>query len=45
MKDCLRVRTIKTGSILNAYRICKLTNPDSYNKLYDKIKQNVNDTK
>jgi len=45
MNDCLTVGTIKTGSLFNAYQICKLKNPDGYNKLYHKIKHNENDTK
>ena len=42
MDDCLRVATVETGSILNIYRICKLNSPNSYDKLYDKIKHNEN---
>lgn len=45
MNNCLRVGTIKTGSLINTYTICKSNSIDSYNKLYDKIKQNENDTK
>ena len=39
MNDCLRVGTMETDSFFNTYKICKLNNLDSYNKLYDKIKQ------
>jgi hypothetical protein len=45
MNDCLRIGTIKTGSLINTYQICKSNSPDSYNKLYDKMKQNENGTK
>lgn len=45
MNDCLRVGTMDTGSFINTYKICKLNNLNSYNKLYDKIKQDINDTK
>lgn len=44
MNDCLRVGTVQTGAICNSYKICKSITPHSYNKLYDKIKQNENDT-
>ena len=40
MKDCLRV-----GTTFNTYDICKLNSPYSYDKLYDKIKHNENNTK
>ena len=45
MDDCLRVGTVQTGALLNSYKICKINSPDSYNKLYDKIKQNGNNTR
>ena len=45
MNDCLRVGTMETGSICNTYKICKLNSPHSYDKLYDKIKHNENNTK
>ena len=45
MNDCLRVGTMETDSFFNTYKVCKLNNVDSYNKLYYKIKQGVIDTK
>ena len=45
MNDCLRVGTMETDSFFNTYKVCKSNNLDSYNKLYDKIKQSVIDTK
>lgn len=38
INDCLAVGTPVTGSFFNTYKICKLNNLDSYNRLYDKIK-------
>ena len=45
MNDCLRVATMETDALYNTYKICKLNNPYSYNKLYDKITHNENNRK
>ena len=45
MNNCLRVATVETGSLWNTYKICKFNSPHSYDKLYDKIKHNENNTK
>ena len=45
MNDCLKIATVETDYLWNTYKICKLNNPHSYNKLYDKIKQSENNTK
>lgn len=38
MNDCLTVATMETGALCNKYKICKLNNPHSYDKLNDKLK-------
>jgi|694.fasta_scaffold36095_3 hypothetical protein len=41
MDDCLNVGTVETSAVFNTYKICKLNNPHSYNKINDKIKDLV----
>ena len=38
MNDCLKVATMETSALCNTYKICKLNNPHSYDKLNDKLK-------
>lgn len=38
MDDCLKVATTQTDAVFNVYKICKISNPHSYNKLNDKLK-------
>jgi hypothetical protein len=41
MGDCLQVATLPTTAFdpfINTYYICKSNNPNSYNKLNDKLK-------
>jgi hypothetical protein len=45
MNECLKVATMQTGALCNTYKICKFNSPHSYDKLYDKIKQNENNIK
>lgn len=37
MNECLKVTTVHTDSMCNIHKICKLNNPNSYNKLNDKL--------
>jgi hypothetical protein len=38
MDDCLKFGTVQSDTLFNIYKICKLDNPHSYNKLNDKLK-------